>query len=43
MQEHLEKFPTHNINTIKQKVDSELQNIFQNLHEEPPTNSSNIN
>lgn len=43
MQDHLEKFPTHNINTTKQKVDSELQNIFQTLHEEPATNSSNIN
>lgn len=42
MQEHLEKFPTHKINTTEQKVDSELQNIFQNFHDETPTNSSNI-
>lgn len=39
MQEHLEKFPTHKVNTTEQQVDSELQNIFQNLHE-TPTNSN---
>lgn len=39
MQEHLEKFPTHKINTTEQQVDSELQNIFKNLHE-TPTNSN---
>lgn len=38
MQEHLEKFPTHKMNTTEQ-VDSEIQNIFQNLHE-TPTNSN---
>lgn len=38
MQEHLEKFPTHKMNTNEQ-VDLELQDIFQNLHE-TPTNSN---
>lgn len=35
MQEHLEKFPTHKMNTAEQQVDSELHDIFQNLHETP--------
>lgn len=42
MQEHLEKFPTHKKNTTEQQVkslDSDLQDIFQNLHE-TPTNSN---
>lgn len=39
MQEHLERFPTHKMTTTEQQVDSELQDIFQNLHE-TPTNSN---
>ncbi|XP_015366704.1 PREDICTED: uncharacterized protein LOC107163681 [Diuraphis noxia] len=35
MQEHLERFPSHKMNTANKQVDSELQNIFQNLHETP--------
>lgn len=35
MQKHLERFPTHKINTSDKQVDSELQDIFQNLHETP--------
>jgi hypothetical protein len=39
MQEHLERFPTHKINSVEQQVDSELQDIFKNL-QETPTNSN---
>lgn len=39
MQEHLERFPTHKMTTTEQQVNSELQDIFQNLHE-TPTNSN---
>lgn len=42
MQEHLEKFPTHKKNTTEHQVkslNSDLQDIFQNLHE-TPTNSN---
>ncbi|XP_025418951.1 uncharacterized protein LOC112689450 isoform X2 [Sipha flava] len=39
MQEHLERFPTHKINSVEQQVDSELQDIFKNLQETP----TNIN
>lgn len=35
MQEHLERFPSHKMNTAENQVDSELQDIFQNLHETP--------
>jgi len=35
MQEHLERFPSHKMNTAEKRVDSELQDIFQNLHETP--------
>ncbi|XP_029344266.1 uncharacterized protein LOC100159413 isoform X2 [Acyrthosiphon pisum] len=35
MQEHLERFPSHKMNTAEKQVDSELQDIFQNLHETP--------
>jgi len=35
MQEHLERFPTHKLNTAIKQVDSELQDIFQTLHETP--------
>lgn len=43
MQEHLERFPTHKMNAAEQadckQVDTELQDIFKNLHE-TPTNSN---
>lgn len=39
MQEHLEKFPTHKINTTEQQVHSDLQDIFQNF-QETPSNSN---
>ncbi|XP_026808721.1 uncharacterized protein LOC113550949 isoform X2 [Rhopalosiphum maidis] len=42
MQEHFEKFPTHKINTAEKQVDSELQDIFENLNE-TPINSNIIN
>lgn len=35
MQEHFERFPTHKMNTDEKQVDSELQDIFQNLNETP--------
>lgn len=35
MQEHLERYPSHKMNTAEKQVDSELQDIFQNLHETP--------
>jgi len=35
MQEHLERFPSHKLNTTEQEVDSELQDIFQNFNETP--------
>lgn len=35
MQEHLERFPSHKMNTVEKQVDSELQDIFQNLHDTP--------
>lgn len=35
MHEHFERFPTHKMNTDEKQVDSELQDIFQNLNETP--------
>ncbi|KAF0769931.1 Uncharacterized protein FWK35_00002689 [Aphis craccivora] len=35
MQEHFERFPTHKMKTGEKQVDSELQDIFQNLNETP--------
>lgn len=39
MQEHLERFPSHKINSAEQEVDSELHDIFKNL-QETQTNSN---
>lgn len=35
MQKHLERFPTHKMNTTEEQVDSELQDIFKTLQETP--------
>lgn len=35
MQDHLERFPSHKMNTPEQQVDSELQDILKTLHETP--------
>jgi len=40
MQEHLARFPTHIMNSTELQVDSEFQDIFQNLQDQTPTKSN---
>lgn len=41
MQEHLAKFPAHIMNATELQVNSEFQDIFQNLHAQTSIKSNN--